>query len=288
MKNNVFFGPEGLTATSANHVANLAKEYIQTLQGALQVSFYDTKLATLDGNEETVQYGVKSVKEYESTLDKIAKANSLIAWLREGIKAKESLTKALNAMDIEDWAKETGNVLPERPEKEPAKTVEDFIDDLSIKQRNRYFAIQAAAATVGKYIHGDGAFTLARERLQKRIVSPLEVKENGRDTLIYKYVPSISTEEVEDTFFALQKKHRELQAELNGINARLEEQARQSQQETLEKYGLERQKYANEMEAYQTMFGLYRTQRGKEIAALKIVLPDDLKEIYAEVNSLGK
>ena len=56
----------------------------------------------------------------------------------------------------------------------------------------------------------------------------------------------------------------------------------------MEKYGLERQKYANEMEAYQTMFGLYRTQRGKEIAALKIVLPDDLKEIYAEVNSLGK
>ena len=37
--NNVFFSENGLTSTSANHVANLAKEFIQSIESDVQKGF---------------------------------------------------------------------------------------------------------------------------------------------------------------------------------------------------------------------------------------------------------
>lgn len=82
-KDLVFFKKEGeegvaLTSTSANHIANLAKEYIQ-------------------GESSEV------LDSLQSLLEGVAQTKSLIAWLREGIKAKENLMKGLQTISLEDW-----------------------------------------------------------------------------------------------------------------------------------------------------------------------------------------
>ena len=41
-KDKIYFGENGLTSTSANHIANLAKEYYQTLRNFL-TNEYKTK-----------------------------------------------------------------------------------------------------------------------------------------------------------------------------------------------------------------------------------------------------
>ena len=45
MENKVFFGENGLTSTSANHVANLAKEFISSSEKYLNsISFVKTTI----------------------------------------------------------------------------------------------------------------------------------------------------------------------------------------------------------------------------------------------------
>ena len=40
-----FFGTNGITATSANHIANMAKEYYENLETKLQsLCFYNTEI----------------------------------------------------------------------------------------------------------------------------------------------------------------------------------------------------------------------------------------------------
>ena len=46
--NNVFFSENGLTSTSANHVANLAKEYVQETESQLaNIKLYKSEVALI-------------------------------------------------------------------------------------------------------------------------------------------------------------------------------------------------------------------------------------------------
>lgn len=48
MENKVFFGESGLTSTSANHVANLAKEFISSNENYLNnISFINCKIGII-------------------------------------------------------------------------------------------------------------------------------------------------------------------------------------------------------------------------------------------------
>lgn len=175
-KDLVFFKKEGeegvaLTSTSANHVANLAKEYIQ---------------------------GVKS----------------LIAWLREGIKAKENLMN--------------GMVKPETPNYGHVLTEVEYYASLPIKKRNRYYQLETEAAVLGKYIHPDGHLSDARKELKDKLQHPHKVDGRGRDALIYTYTPTVDVAEVDNVFFELQKKHREIQAQLNAMKHSCEQAINES------------------------------------------------------------
>lgn len=59
-KNIVFFGEGGLTSTSANHVANLAKEYAQKQESWLNaVCFYNTQIGLIGTDvKNTVSIGI--------------------------------------------------------------------------------------------------------------------------------------------------------------------------------------------------------------------------------------
>ena len=95
-----FFSENGLTSTSANHVANLAKEYVQNIEKDLSnTSFINTSVTLIDSNNNvTTSIGKDAafLELVETKLNKISDAKSLIAWLREALKAKENLQAELN------------------------------------------------------------------------------------------------------------------------------------------------------------------------------------------------
>lgn len=123
-KDLVFFKKEGeegvaLTSTSANHIANMAKEYIQGMETQLNnVSFLNVEVGLISANAHNViQEGTSRevLSSIPSMLESIAQAKSLIAWLREAIKAKNDLINGLQSVSLDDWCEENGVEKPLLP-----------------------------------------------------------------------------------------------------------------------------------------------------------------------------
>lgn len=297
-KDLVFFkkkGEEGvaLTSTSANHIANLAKEYIQSVETQLNnICFFNAEVALIGsvGGERIIQTGVSSetLDNLQSMLEGVAQAKSLIAWLREGIKAKENLMKDLQTISLEDWCKENGIVKPEAPNYGHVLTEEEYYASLPIKERNRYYQLETEAAVFGKYIHPNGHLSDARKELKNKLQHPHEVDGRGRDSLIYTYIPTIDIAEVDNVFFELQKKHREIQAQLNAMKYSCEQAINESTNKVNTEYMTASQKYQAELKNVVGAFKAWGDEKSQEDSKLKIVIPHSLMGIYNTINSLGK
>lgn len=289
--NSVFFTENGLTSTSANHVANLAKEYVQNIEKDLSnTSFINTSVTLIDSNNNvkiSIGKDATFLELVETKLNKISEAKSLIAWLREAIKAKENLQAELNRISLADWVKmEKNETLPEYPERGHYMTQDDYYASLNIKDRNRYYMLETQAAVYGKYIHPSRAFSKAREELTDKLNRPHGVKEDGRDTIIYNYNPSVEQSKVEDLFFKLQKDYRQVQAQLNGMKHECELALSENHISIDNAYKEELEKYNQVITNYNAEYNIWVKTKSQEYASLKIAIPDNLKSIYNEVNSL--
>lgn len=294
----IFFKKEGeegvaLTSTSANHIANLAKEYIQGVETQLNnICFFNAEVALVGsvGGASTIQTGVlpEVLGNLQSMLGEVAQAKSLIAWLREGIKAKENLTKGLQTISLEDWCRENGIVEPEAPNYGHVLTEAEYYASLPIKERNRYYQLEAEAAVFGKYIHPDGYLSDARKELKDILQHPHKVDGKGRDTLIYTYTPIVDVAEVDNVFFELQKKHREIQAQLNAMKYSCEQAINESTNKVNTEYMTASQKYQAGLKDVLGAFKTWKDEKSQEYSKLKIVVPNSLLGIYNTINSLGK
>jgi len=291
-KDIIFFAEEGLTATSANHVANMAKEYVENTKTELESISFFSETMQLVGTGEKIEIAKGSTKEelekYGQKLQEIAEANSLIAWLREAIKAKNSMLETVENLNIDDYCSLTGTEKPIEPSGFPCLTEDDYIGALNIKERNRYYQLEAIAAVIGKHIHPKGQLSEARKQLYEVIKQPTEVKGEGRDAMIYHYSPSVKVEDVENIFFELQKKHREIQAQLNAIKANCEKAVKESQIKASGECNKAYEDYKMRMNELQNKLADYQLTMTKEIGNYKIVIPDSLKNIYNKIQSLGK
>lgn len=292
MNNNVFFGEAGLTSTSANHVANLAKEYVQDIESELSnIVFYNSEV-TLIGSSEYSRIGTGWSKEMlagvKGKLDVVSGAKSLIAWLREAIKARQVMLNNIDAISIEDWARQNGIELPVEPKRDVVLDKDAIVGGWNIKERNRYYELETKCAVIGKFIHPDGAFSDARKDLNRKIASQNEVRGDGRDTLLYRYKPTCSVDEVNVAYYELQTLHRSIQAELNGMLHKVDEEIRADKVEVEGKYAKERHDYDAEMSQFISQFKIWKEGELKRVSDLKIVIPNGLKAVYDIVNALGK
>lgn len=296
-KDLVFFKKEGeegvaLTSTSANHIANLAKEYIQGVETQLNnVCFFNVEVALVGSTgKNIIQTGRTSevLTKLQSMLEGVAQAKSLIAWLREGIKAKENLMKDLQNISLEDWCEEYEVVKPVAPTYGHVLTEVEYYASLPIKERNRYYQLETEAAVLGKYIHPDGHLSDARKELKDKLQHPHEVDGKGRDALIYTYTPTVFIVEVDNVFFELQKKHREIQAQLNAMKYSCEQAINESTNKVNTEYMAASQKYQAELEDVLGAFKTWKDEKSQEYSKLKIVIPNSLLGIYNTINSLGK
>ncbi len=214
--------------------------------------------------------------------------------------------------------------MPDSPTQESAMTEDDYMSSLSVKDRNRFLMLEAKAAVIGKYIHEDGHLYNERERLRQIIAKPIGTQGEGANTLIYRFEPSVQKDEVEALFFRLAAEHRAIQAELNGMlaeRARTIEADKQKKaaayqkasedfsremsvlQDKLSAYMLEERRKMSELQSEYDAWSTEQKNRHKQlnadlaawklaeskrIAALGIIIPNELRDIYERINGLGK
>ena len=286
----VFFGESGLTSTSANHIANLAKELVQSVEKEVNnISLINSYVTLIGSNEKNLlSVGWKDLESLPSKMELLGQAHALMAWLREAIKAREAMLKEVEYMSIGDWAEQYDIQLPVAPKERHNPTREERIASLNIKERNRYYTLQARAAVLGKYIHPDGSFSKARANMMDKALNPNQVVGDGRDTLLYSYKPSCDKEVVEDMFFKLQAEHRSIQAELNGILHKIDEDMRAEALEINHEFQVAIEEYNHQFNAKQAEFSEFLKKETSRRMAFKIAIPNGLQAIYETVNNLGK
>lgn len=292
---NFFDTKSGLTSTSANHICNLAKEMRKSIELRLEnIQFYNTSLSLIGQPDTIVSTGFSGIGQIKADIENIGALNSLIAFLREAIAEKENL---------QNWAKswtdvskrEAINLSEEtlrnnKPTRMAYITEEDALLDFSTGEMERYYTLEAMASAFGKYIHENGPLANARERAQFRANNPVEVKANGRDTLIYKYTITTDLSIVDSLYFELQQEHRNIQAELNGMKKHIQDIIEQNKLDVDETYREAYNQWHRDLAAIDRERQILeeeekakRMELLKEVQELKIVIPKRLQAIYDSV-----
>jgi len=288
----IFFADNGLTTTSANHLANLAKEAYKSAESDLNnIKFYTTEIGLLGSNSSnTLKEGVSEsyLTTIEPTLMKIASLKSLIAWLREAIKAKDRLIKEASTLSDKDIAEAINITLPEMPHPYMRLSSDDVVASWNIKQRNRYYYLDTVCSVIGSYIHPDGGYATAKDDLIKILSEKHTTSGSGRDLVIYTRIPTVSIEDVNNTFFTLQEEYRGYQAELNSMKHQIELALQEDDREKSQKEEEESKAYQADSRVISAQISNYRKEMVRKMQSLKIVIPDSLKGIYESISKIGK
>lgn len=290
--NEIFFSDKGLTSTSASHLADLAQETISSNEAKLRnMSFVTTRVDIVGSSSESgkvvnIGYDEERLSEVKTLLEEMAEMNAFCAWMREAIKAKEKEMKKVNNCDFNEWCILFDHTIMELPEPPKEIGVEDRIAYLNIKERNRYFQLEAIAATIGKFIHPGGYLSGAREELQNKIMRPYNTDGSGKDTLIYSHTASVSPEKVDELFFELQKLHRQNERELNRIKFSLKKEAVKYNLEANHRYKTETEKKSMQFKQLFSQYKEWQLRECERISLLKIIVPDALQTTYEKLTRL--
>lgn len=291
-KDEIFFGTEGLTSTSANYIANMAKEYYKQKEKTLQnMQFYSTTVSIIGSSEKhIIENGIdsESFRNIPIMIADIAKAKSLIAWLREAISARDRLKSEINRFTEEQYCAMKGIEFPTKPECENALTETDYWGSMNIKTKNTYYELETKCATLGQFIHPGGNYASQRDEAIQKTNAPHKVVGNGRDTNIYTYEVTVPLTKIEEQFFELQKKYREYQANLNSMKFECQKAIEASEAKVNAEYNAACKEYAEKMGIIRAELLEWKKTEIIKLGNLKIIIPDSLQEIYTKINSLGK
>ena len=294
--NNVFFKDGFLTSTEAQNICNVANEVIARLTESINsVQFYNTSITSIvsSDNEVCAGRGTTDIAWIQDDIIKIGQYNSLIAWLKEAIKNKEEALEKLSDIRIQDWSEYKDYPTPKSPSRKASVTKEDVIRNLEATELNKYFTLQSKAAAIGKFIHETGSISRAKIMLNKVVAEPNKISGAGRDTVIYRYTPSVKADDVDNMFLSLMSEHRNLNAQLNFIKAKAVEEANkqnianeQEYQKARTAYSKEYNDWLDKIEDLQSRFNQYIITEKEKISKLKINVPDSLMETYKSIKAL--
>lgn len=295
--NNVFFENGFMTSTEAQNICNIAKEAVTNEHERLSaVSFYDTEIASIISPEAFIKTKISpnDISWISESLDKIGRYNALNAWLKEAIKAKEEAMDEVDIMDVTTLDFYEDYVKPEEP------TVcydsfdeEQVMSEWSADKLNRYYTLNSEAAVIGKYIHDSGAIAKARKDLVNKMANPSTVSGQGRETIVYKYIPSVDTEVVEGIYMSLLAKHRKLNAELNSLKAEIKETINKKNIEASIAFRDKHTEWEHKISEYYSLvkqrdakINEYKISEKERISKLKINVPSSLMDTYKEIKAL--
>ena len=295
--NNVFFENGFMTSTEAQNICNIAKEAVTNEHERLSaVSFYDTEIASIISPEAFIKTKISpnDISWISESLDKIGRYNALNAWLKEAIKAKEEAMDEVDIMDVttldfyEDYIKPVEPTIGYNSFDE-----EQVMSEWSADKLNRYYTLNSEAAVIGKYIHDSGAIAKARKDLVNKMANPSTVSGQGRETIVFKYIPSVDTEVVEGIYMSLLAKHRKLNAELNSLKAEIKETVNKKNIEASIAFRDKHTEWEYKISEYYSLvkqrdakINEYKISEKERISKLKINVPSSLMDTYKEIKAL--
>ena len=299
--NNVYFGNEGMTSTTANHYANIAKEMIKRTEKKLYgVKFYQTSISAIGSAEkQLMSQGSSDISFIDDALREIAEANSFCAWVREAIKEKEAQQLAVNRKDFNEWLREQGIEIkeePDYPDSDDNISEQDVINTWDINKRNKYLKLEAYASTIGNYIHPGKAvknYNDARIAMHNAINNPITKEGSGRDTVLYYSEATVDPDMVDSQFLKMQDMHRSYEKELNAMKAELKETVNNINQQRYDEYQVKIDAYYAEDRAYnawqkemRNKLNKWKVSETERLSKLKIVIPKDLSGIFQKVKAV--
>lgn len=295
--NNVFFKNGFLTSTEAQNICNIAKEAVTNEHERLSaVSFYNTEIASIISPEAFIKTKISpnDISWISESLNKIGRYNALNAWLKEAIKAKEEAMDEVDTMDVTTLDFYEDYIKPEEP-----TICYDYFDEEKVMSEwsadklNRYYTLNSEAAVIGKYIHDSGAIAKARKDLVNKMANPSTVSGQGRETIVYKYIPSVDTEVVEGIYMSLLAKHRKLNAELNSLKAEIKETINKKNIEASIAFRDKHTEWEYKISEYYSLvkqrdakINEYKISEKERISKLKINVPSSLMDTYKEIKAL--
>ena len=274
---------EGITATSAQHMCNLAKEaYSEIEERHKNIKFYNKKIESLHSQPKMLSYG--HGHDYLSVLKEdlvvLHHLKSFIAYFKEAIKLKESVYEQYRQKyyDTKSFSKP-------RPEGPVKDTLEATILRAPIVERQKYLDLETKCAVYGSFVHPDGSLSKARKQLLKVLNEPTSVESNNQDTLITTYEATCEVPKIDDLFFEIQKEHRRCQAELNKIKADIEGLIDADFEAKYSVYLKELDVWNREITTEHEKFNKEKEEVLAQIKKLKIIIPDKLQETYKQLSS---
>lgn len=306
MIESVFFakeGEKGLNETSAAHICALAAQTKTEAEARLSnLSFLDTKVSIIGSNaqELPVSLGLRDqdLAEIGASIMLCADMNAVISWFSEARKHLEAEKDSVKHSSLSDYLKETGEEKPTAPTNE-AKfdeyTLDDAISELSIKDRQQYLYLEAKASTLGQLLHPHGDLKEAMKEYYIKLYKPYTVEGEGRDTVAYKNIPTVSKETLKEFHDELQVEYRKNEQSLNHMKADLRKKVELKNKEIFDKKYLAGLAYEGELKLYNnavtelnTKYRQWQREKLAELSKVKFAIPIALEKSITYLNGLGK
>lgn len=293
-KNKIFFGTKGITSTSANHIANIAKEVMEESRALLEnITFVNCNVGLISSDVSRLTekgYDTDELGNIVLSINKVAECNALIAYLREAIKAKEEELDYIEGISTSKFLKIKGIEIvdPRSSHSLDFMTEDDAIALLSQQERIRYLILEATAAAIGNRIHPGKSFAEARRKLELKRKEPIKLVGSGSDALVYTYSPSADVDEVNETFMQLQSAHRTANKQLNSLKFKVKQIMDDHNLKAKREYAAQSEEYDRVIATYAKQAEAFIEEQKKELLELKIVIPSDFQKLFDELNSLIK
>lgn len=293
-KNKIFFGTKGITSTSANNIANIAKEVMEESRALLEnITFVNCNVGLISSDVSRLTekgYDTDELGNIVLSINKVAECNALIAYLREAIKAKEEELEYIEGISTSKFLKIKGIEIvdPRSSHSLDFMTEDDAIALLSQQERIKYLILEATAAAIGNRIHPGKSFAEARRKLELKRKEPIKLVGSGSDALVYTYSPSADVDEVNETFMQLQSAHRTANKHLNSLKFKVKQIMDDHNLKAKREYAAQSEEYDRIIATYAKQAEAFIEEQKKELLELKIVIPSDFQKLFDELNSLIK
>lgn len=291
MSDSIFLSDSGLTSTSAQHIKDMAGHLVDNTKSKLIGINFVTEDVTLIGSntQHRLHTGLneEETQNINNLLLEVSQAQSLQAWLGEALKEKENIVAHIRSFTFGNYCT-ANNIAFEYPCRPVRMSQQDWLNSLNIKERNEYLHLQTLCAVYGNFIHPKGSLNNARKAAYEAQKEPVTYVENGGNTIFHHYSLSQSIENIESLFFELQNTHREYQARFNAMKHKYELEADAKFDAELKEWEKVTLEMREEEKKKKEEYLKYKENLMIEARNLKIVIPNDLKDIYTKVSSLGK
>lgn len=281
---NNLLSTKGLTSSEANHITNIVKELVKSLS-LEKMKLFTSKVIKLEG-EFALDEAVR-VDTWVSDVKRVGELYALSAWLKSAIKHKEQLLDTVSQRVFKSFVEKP---TLEEYEDTPSAMFEDYLDTLTVKERNEFLSAEAKASHIGKFIHNFDKVRDLSEQFQ-----PTHFQQIGNEVVTVKNKRLYSNEELLGGFFELQKEHREVEKVVNYWKSKhkdwvklLLDDNESNNQRIMYSNSKKTKTYDSEVEEERLSFFKKVREDKQHISNLKIVIPSELQGTLDYVNLYAK